>query len=92
MRVALADAGDAMDDANFEHQTANGAILRLTKEVTTLSVPHFKPTCSILVWSLPIMPLLQYNLGLMLKSLSHSHLASSFMLVLGGDSIMSTVL
>jgi leucyl-tRNA synthetase len=33
MRIALADAGDAMDDANFEHQTANGAILRLTKEV-----------------------------------------------------------
>ena len=24
-------AGDAMDDANFEHGTANGAILRLTK-------------------------------------------------------------
>jgi len=34
MRIALADAGDAMDDANFEHQTANGAILRLTKELT----------------------------------------------------------
>ncbi|GAB4822876.1 hypothetical protein N2152v2_009922 [Parachlorella kessleri] len=34
MRVALADAGDAMDDANFEHTTANGAILRLTKELT----------------------------------------------------------
>lgn len=33
MRIALADAGDAMDDANFEHQTANGAILRLTKEL-----------------------------------------------------------
>ena len=33
MRIALADAGDAMDDANFEHQTANGAILRITKEV-----------------------------------------------------------
>ena len=33
MRVALADAGDAMDDANFEHLTANGAILRLTKEL-----------------------------------------------------------
>ena len=26
-------AGDAMDDANFEHTTANGAILRLTKEL-----------------------------------------------------------
>ena len=34
MRVALADAGDAMDDANFERSTANGAILRLTKELT----------------------------------------------------------
>ncbi|BDA46666.1 Leucine-tRNA ligase, cytoplasmic [Coccomyxa sp. Obi] len=36
MRIALADAGDAMDDANFEHQTANGAILRLTKEIVWL--------------------------------------------------------
>jgi leucyl-tRNA synthetase len=34
MRVALADAGDTVDDANFEHLTANGAILRLTKELT----------------------------------------------------------
>jgi leucyl-tRNA synthetase len=33
MRVALADAGDALDDANFEHSTANGAILRLTREL-----------------------------------------------------------
>ena len=33
MRVALADAGDAMDDANYEHTTANAAILRLTKEL-----------------------------------------------------------
>lgn len=33
MRMALADAGDSMDDANFEHQTSNGAILRLTKEL-----------------------------------------------------------
>lgn len=39
MRIALADAGDAMDDANFEHQTANGAILRLTKEVGP-RLPH----------------------------------------------------
>ena len=31
MRFAMADAGDALDDANFEHTTANGAILRLTK-------------------------------------------------------------
>ena len=33
MRFALADAGDTMDDANFEHETANMAILRLTKEL-----------------------------------------------------------
>lgn len=33
MRIALADAGDAMDDANFEHGTANSAILRLTREL-----------------------------------------------------------
>lgn len=33
MRFALADAGDTMDDANFEHGTANMAILRLTKEL-----------------------------------------------------------
>ncbi len=31
MRWALADAGDGMDDANFETSTANAAILRLTK-------------------------------------------------------------
>ena len=34
MRFALADAGDTMDDANFEDATANNAILRLTKELT----------------------------------------------------------
>ena len=33
MRWALADAGDALDDANFETSTANAAILRLTKEL-----------------------------------------------------------
>lgn len=33
MRFALADAGDTNDDANFEHGTANMAILRLTKEL-----------------------------------------------------------
>ena len=33
MRWALADAGDSMDDANFETTTANAAILRLTKEL-----------------------------------------------------------
>jgi leucyl-tRNA synthetase len=34
MRWALADAGDGMDDANFETSTANAAILRLTKELS----------------------------------------------------------
>lgn len=33
-RFSLADAGDGMDDANFVFETANAAILRLTKEVT----------------------------------------------------------
>jgi leucyl-tRNA synthetase len=33
-RFALADAGDGMDDANFVFETANSAILRLTKELT----------------------------------------------------------
>lgn len=33
MRVGLADAGDGMDDANFEHGTANAAILKLSKEL-----------------------------------------------------------
>ncbi|KAL9997480.1 putative leucine--tRNA ligase [Helianthus debilis subsp. tardiflorus] len=31
-RFSLADAGDGMDDANFVFETANAAILRLTKE------------------------------------------------------------
>lgn len=30
----MADAGDSMDDANFEESNANAAILRLTKELT----------------------------------------------------------
>ncbi|CAG9463515.1 unnamed protein product [Pedinophyceae sp. YPF-701] len=34
MRIALADAGDGVDDANFEEAVANAAILRLTKELT----------------------------------------------------------
>ncbi|GJP35119.1 hypothetical protein CLOM_g19637 [Closterium sp. NIES-68] len=33
-RFALADAGDTVDDANFVEETANAAILRLTKEMT----------------------------------------------------------
>ncbi|KAJ4757913.1 hypothetical protein LUZ62_068288 [Rhynchospora pubera] len=32
-RFALADAGDSMDDANFVSDTANSAVLRLTKEI-----------------------------------------------------------
>jgi leucyl-tRNA synthetase len=32
-RLTLADAGDTMDDANFEELTANAAVLRLTKEL-----------------------------------------------------------
>ncbi len=31
MRLALADAGDGMEDANFVHDTADKGILRLTK-------------------------------------------------------------
>ena len=33
MRFALADAGDTIEDANFVDDTANAAILRLTKEL-----------------------------------------------------------
>ena len=33
MRIALADAGDSNDDANFEYLTANASILNLTKEL-----------------------------------------------------------
>ncbi|KAL0031510.1 hypothetical protein WJX77_004539 [Trebouxia sp. C0004] len=32
MRLALVDAGDGMEDANFVHDTADKGILRLTKE------------------------------------------------------------
>lgn len=34
LRMALADAGDGVDDANFEDTVANASILRLTKEMT----------------------------------------------------------
>lgn len=34
MRLAMADAGDLMDDANFSEDTANATILKLTKELT----------------------------------------------------------
>ncbi|XP_062232489.1 leucine--tRNA ligase, cytoplasmic-like [Phragmites australis] len=33
-RFALADAGDSLDDANFAFETANSAIMRLTKEIS----------------------------------------------------------
>ncbi|GMH23076.1 hypothetical protein Nepgr_024919 [Nepenthes gracilis] len=33
-RFCLADAGDGLDDANFVFETANAAILRLTKEIS----------------------------------------------------------
>jgi len=33
LRVGLADAGDGIDDGNFEAAIANGAILRMTKEL-----------------------------------------------------------
>lgn len=39
-------AGDALDDANFEHTTANGAILRLTKELAWIGGLALAP----LVW------------------------------------------
>jgi len=34
MRFALADAGDSLDDANFETKTANAALLRLHAQIT----------------------------------------------------------
>ena len=48
--------GDTMDDANFEHTTANGAILRLTRELAwigaaclgfkgTIAGPRPSPDC-----------------------------------------------
>jgi leucyl-tRNA synthetase len=40
VRIALADAGDGLDDANFEVATANAAILRLTKELAWLEELH----------------------------------------------------
>lgn len=45
MRWALADAGDGMDDANFETTTANAAILRLTKELAWME-EQLGPTAS----------------------------------------------
>lgn len=34
MRFAMANAGDGMDDANFEHAVANAGILTITKELS----------------------------------------------------------
>ena len=51
MRLALADAGDALDDANFEHTTANGAILRLTKARSTFFCPSPPATYTAGCWS-----------------------------------------
>ncbi|CBI29686.3 unnamed protein product, partial [Vitis vinifera] len=50
-RFSLADAGDGVDDANFVFETANAAILRLTKELSwmeeiniavTLTEQHYR--------------------------------------------------
>ena len=48
MRFAMADAGDALDDANFEHTTANGAILRLTKVLRLAYKGYFRQKLSML--------------------------------------------
>ena len=46
MRLALADAGDGMEDANFVHDTADKGILRLTKVcLCTNSMPDGKVSC-----------------------------------------------
>jgi leucyl-tRNA synthetase len=55
MRWALADAGDGMDDANFETSTANAAILRLTKELAWMEEmlgPDAGAGCSYVVQAL----------------------------------------
>ena len=44
-------AGDTMDDANFEHTTANGAVLRLTKELAWIGAWAAAP---VLAGSLPV--------------------------------------
>lgn len=51
MRWALADAGDGMDDANFETTTANAAILRLTKELAWME-EQLSPTAGEMVTEL----------------------------------------
>ena len=42
-RLALADAGDSLLDANFEATTANACILKLTKE----EVSELHSTCEV---------------------------------------------
>ena len=46
-RFTLADAGDGLEDANFEKKSANAAILKLTKEIAwveevTQQLPHMR--------------------------------------------------
>ncbi|EHA8588368.1 leucine--tRNA ligase, cytoplasmic [Cocos nucifera] len=44
-RFSLADAGDGMDDANFVFETANSAILRLTKEIAWMEEVLVADSC-----------------------------------------------
>jgi len=48
-RWALADAGDGMDDANFETTTANAAILRITKELVFIE-ESLAPQSGVCLW------------------------------------------
>jgi leucyl-tRNA synthetase len=41
MRFAMANAGDGMDDANFEKSLANAAILSITREVAWIEEVSF---------------------------------------------------
>jgi hypothetical protein len=42
MRFAMANAGDGMDDANFEKSLANAAILSITREVAWIEEVSFR--------------------------------------------------
>ena len=46
-RIALADAGDGMDDANFEENSADAAVLRLFTEREWCEVPINLSSCGI---------------------------------------------
>ena len=50
MRFALALAGDSNEDANFEHEVANAAILKLTTELQLIEkmLPLLQPDAHIL--------------------------------------------